>query len=308
MNPTQRRRRAARSPRSRAASAALLLVVRAGRGDASRSSTSPSAGDHIVSSPRLYGGTYNLFHYTLPKLGIEVTLRRGPRRPRRVAGRGPAEHQGVLRRDDRQPEERHPRHRGRRRRSPTTAGVPLIVDNTVATPVPDPAARARRRHRRALGHEVPRRPRHRDRRRHRRRRQVRLGAAAERSPASPPRTRATTAWSTPSLGAAGVTSLKARVQLLRDLGSAISPFNAFLIAQGLETLSLRIERHVANAQTGRRVPRGRPTRSSSVNYAGLPQLAVVRARPEVRAQGRRRGRSRSSSRAASRPARRSSTR
>ena len=43
-------------------------------------------------------------------------------------------------------------------------------------------------------------------------------------------------------------ALKARVQLLRDLGSAASPFNAFLVAQGLETLSLRIERHVANAQ------------------------------------------------------------
>jgi len=38
------------------------------------------------------------------------------------------------------------------------------------------------------------------------------------------------------------------VQLLRDLGAAISPFNAFLIAQGIETLSLRVERHVANAQ------------------------------------------------------------
>ena len=41
--------------------------------------------------------------------------------------------------------------------------------------------------------------------------------------------------------------LKARVQLLGDLGSAVSPFNAFLIAQGIETLSLRVERHVANA-------------------------------------------------------------
>ena len=37
------------------------------------------------------------------------------------------------------------------------------------------------------------------------------------------------------------------MQLLRDLGSAVAPFNAFLIAQGLETLSLRMERHVANA-------------------------------------------------------------
>ena len=49
------------------------------------------------------------------------------------------------------------------------------------------------------------------------------------------------------LGANLAYILKARVQLLRDLGSAISPFNAFLIAQGLETLSLRVERHIENA-------------------------------------------------------------
>lgn len=49
------------------------------------------------------------------------------------------------------------------------------------------------------------------------------------------------------LGANLAFILKARVQLLRDLGAAISPFNAFLIAQGLETLSLRVERHVDNA-------------------------------------------------------------
>jgi O-acetylhomoserine (thiol)-lyase len=64
-------------------------------------------------------------------------------------------------------------------------------------------------------------------------------------------------------------ALKARVQLLRDLGSAASPFNAFLIAQGLETLSLRIERHVANAQ---RVAEFLEARDDvlRVNYAGLP--------------------------------------
>jgi O-acetylhomoserine (thiol)-lyase len=49
------------------------------------------------------------------------------------------------------------------------------------------------------------------------------------------------------LGANLAFILKARVQLLRDLGAAISPFNAFLISQGIETLSLRIERHVENA-------------------------------------------------------------
>jgi O-acetylhomoserine (thiol)-lyase len=64
-------------------------------------------------------------------------------------------------------------------------------------------------------------------------------------------------------------AVKARVQLLRDLGSAASPFNAFLVAQGLETLSLRIERHVANAQ---RVAEylDRHDDVLSVNYAGLP--------------------------------------
>jgi O-acetylhomoserine (thiol)-lyase len=42
--------------------------------------------------------------------------------------------------------------------------------------------------------------------------------------------------------------VKARVQLLRDMGAALSPFNAFLFLQGLETLSLRVERHVANTR------------------------------------------------------------
>ena len=50
----------------------------------------------------------------------------------------------------------------------------------------------------------------------------------------------------PALGA-GSFILKARVQLLRDIGAAVSPMNAFLFLQGIETLSLRMERHVANA-------------------------------------------------------------
>ena len=77
------------------------------------------AGDHIVSSARLYGGTYNLFHYTFPKLGITVSFVEQPRRPRRVAGGRPAEHQGVLRRDHLEPADRRARHRGRRRASRT---------------------------------------------------------------------------------------------------------------------------------------------------------------------------------------------
>ena len=63
--------------------------------------------------------------------------------------------------------------------------------------------------------------------------------------------------------------LKARVQLLRDLGPAASPFNSFLLLQGLETLSLRMERHVENAK---KVAEWLEARSDvvTVNYAGLP--------------------------------------
>ena len=62
--------------------------------------------------------------------------------------------------------------------------------------------------------------------------------------------------------------MKARVQLLRDLGAAAAPFNAFLIAQGIETLSLRVERHVANAQKVAEFLEAHP-QVESVNYAGL---------------------------------------
>jgi O-acetylhomoserine (thiol)-lyase len=72
-----------------------------------------------------------------------------------------------------------------------------------------------------------------------------------------------------ALGANLAFILKARVQLLRDMGAAASPFNAFLIAQGLETLSLRIERHVQNAEA---VAHWLEQRDEvlSVSYAGLP--------------------------------------
>ncbi len=64
-------------------------------------------------------------------------------------------------------------------------------------------------------------------------------------------------------------ALKARVQLLRDLGSAVAPFNAFLIGQGLETLSLRVERHVSNAQAVAEFLTEQPE-VTEVFFAGLP--------------------------------------
>ena len=85
----------------------------------------------------------------------------------------------------------------------------------------------------------------------------------------------------PALGA-GSYIIKARVQMLRDLGTAISPFNAFLILQGLETLSLRMERHFAERREGGRVPRSATPEVESVAYAGLPEQPVARAGQEVR--------------------------
>ena len=72
----------------------------------------------------------------------------------------------------------------------------------------------------------------------------------------------------PALGA-GSYIIKARVQLLRDLGMAVSPFNAFLILQGLETLSLRMERHFANADKVANYLVNHP-QVEALSYAGLP--------------------------------------
>ncbi len=92
------------------------------------------AGDHIVSSSSIYGGTYNLFKYTLAKLGIETTFVENQDDAEEWRARRPPEHEAVLRRDHRQPEDQHPRHRARSPTSRTRRGVPLIVDNTIATP------------------------------------------------------------------------------------------------------------------------------------------------------------------------------
>jgi len=227
------------------------------------------AGDHIVSSPRLYGGTYNLFHHTLPKLGIETTFVEDPDdldswqaavRPNTKAffaetisnpkidvldipGVAEVAHQN---------------------------GVPLIVDNTIATPyliqpiahgadiVVHSATKYLGGHGTAIAGVI-----------------VDGGTfdwtASGKFPGftSPDPSYHGVVFA--ELGAPAF-ALKARVQLLRDLGSAVAPFNAFLIAQGLETLSLRIERHVQNAQRVAEYLAGHD-QVVSVNYAGLPSSA-----------------------------------
>jgi O-acetylhomoserine (thiol)-lyase len=233
------------------------------------------AGDHVVSSPSLYGGTYNLFHYTLPKLGLEVSFVEDPDdldswraavRPNTKAFFGETisnpkqdllDLEGVA-------------------GVAHEVGVPLIVDNTVPTPYlvrpfewgADIVVHSTTKYLGGHGTSIG-------------------GAIVDAGTfdyAQYPDRYPNYNQPDPSYhglvygrdlgvgGAFGVNLsfiLKARVQLLRDLGPAISPFNAFLLAQGLETLSLRIERHVANAQ---RVAEWLQTRDEvdSVAYAGLP--------------------------------------
>lgn len=233
------------------------------------------AGDHIVASASLYGGTYNLLHHTLPKFGIETTFVDDPHdldawraavRPNTKAFFGETipnpradvlDIEGVA-------------------AAAHEAGVPLIVDNTVATPylirpfehgadiVVHSATKYLGGHGSAIGGVIIDGG------------QFDFAADPERFPG----------FNTPdpsynglvfardlgvgsALGANLAFVLKARVQLLRDLGAAISPFNAFLLAQGIETLSLRIERHVANAQ---HVAQWLEARDDvrAVHYAGLP--------------------------------------
>jgi O-acetylhomoserine (thiol)-lyase len=233
------------------------------------------AGDHLVSSPSLYGGTYNLFHYTLPKLGIEVSFVEDPDdldswraavRPNTKAFFGESisnpkqdvlDIEGVA-------------------GVAHAAGVPLIVDNTTATPylirpfewgadvVVHSTTKFLGGHGTVIGGAIVD--------------SGRFDFAADPTrfpnyntpdPSYHGLTYARDLGVGSALGANLAYILKARVQLLRDLGTAISPFNAFLIAQGLETLSLRMERHVANARAVAEWLQGRDE-VESVSYAGLP--------------------------------------
>ena len=222
-------------------------------------------GDHIVSSPRLYGGTYNLFHYTLPKLGIETTFVDDPDdldcwqaavRPNTKAFYGETISNPKIDILD-TPGVSKVAHAN---------GVPLIVDNTIATPyliqpisqgadiVVHSATKYLGGHGTAIAGVI-----------------VDSGNFDWTSGRFPGFTEPDPSYHGvvfADLGAPAF-ALKARVQLLRDLGSAAAPFNAFLIAQGLETLSLRMERHVANARRVAEFLDGRDD-VTAVNYAGLP--------------------------------------
>ena len=225
------------------------------------------AGDHIVSSPNLYGGTYNLFHYTLPKYGIEVTFVDDPDnldswkkaiKPNTKAfyGETIANPANVILDIENISKIAHDN------------GIPLIVDNTVATPyllrpiehgadiVVHSATKYIGGHGTAVAGVI-----------------VDSGKFDwKKNAAKFPQ------YNTPDPSYGGLNYaealgelayiLRARIVLLRDLGAAISPFNAFLIAQGLETLSLRIERHVKNAHEVAKWLEKRDE-VEKVNYASL---------------------------------------
>jgi O-acetylhomoserine (thiol)-lyase len=232
------------------------------------------AGDHIVASPTIYGGTYNLLKYTFKKLGIETTFVedsdnleswRAAVKPNTKLFFGetisnPAGNvldiQGVS-------------------AVAHEAGVPLIVDNTVATPylirplewgadvVLHSATKYLGGHGTSIAgvivdggkFDYAKDP-------------ARFPNYNEPDPSYNGLVYARDLGVGSPLGANLAFILKARVQLLRDLGAAVSPFNAFLIAQGVETLSLRIERHVENAVTVATWLEAH-AQVESVNYASL---------------------------------------
>ncbi|WP_110946359.1 bifunctional o-acetylhomoserine/o-acetylserine sulfhydrylase [Streptomyces avicenniae] len=208
--------------------------------------TLASAGDHVVSSASLYGGTYNLFRHTLPRFGIEVSFVEDPDdteawraavRPNTKAffaetlgnPRGNVLDVAAV------------------AAAAHDAGVPLIVDNTVPTPyllrpldhgadvVVHSATKFLGGHGTTIGGVVVDGG------------TFDFGAHAERFPdfnEPDPSYHGLRYW--PALGPSAY-AVKLRVQLLRDLGPAIAPHSAFLLLQGVETLSLRVERHSSNA-------------------------------------------------------------
>lgn len=227
------------------------------------------AGDHIVSSSSIYGGTYNLFKYTLAKLGIETTF--------------------VENQDDADEWRRAVRPNTKLFFAETIgnpkinildielvsgvahdAGIPLIVDNTIATPylirpfehgadiVIHSATKFLGGHGTVIGGVIVDGGR------------FEWSKNVEKFPGlTEPDPSYHGASYTAAVGDALAYVIKARVQLLRDLGAAIAPNNAWLLIQGIETLSLRIERHVQNAQEIAEWLDGHPD-VANVNYSGLP--------------------------------------
>lgn len=230
------------------------------------------AGDHIVSVAQLYGGTYNLFHYTLPKLGIQVSF---------VDGDDPENFRKALKPNTKA---FYGEGLGNPRlnifpfaevgKIAKEAGVPLIIDNTALSPylnrplehganiVVHSATKHIGGHGTSIGGIV-----------------IDGGnfdwgrgrfpgfTEPDMSYHGLPHWEAFKAFA-PAGGVNIAFIMKMRLQFLRDVGSCLSPFNAFLLLQGLETLHLRMERHCANAMKVAQFLESHP-KVKWVNYPGL---------------------------------------
>ena len=233
------------------------------------------AGDHVVSSSNVYGGTFNLFNYTLPKFGIEVTFVndtgnmdawRAAVKPNTKAffGEGISNPLGAVLDLEAIAQVAH------------EAGVPWIVDNTIATPyvtrpfdhgvdiVTHSATKFLSGHGNAMvgaivdsgNFDFAKNP-------------EKFPGFNEPDPSYNNMIYAKTLGVGGDFGANLAYIFKARLQLLRDFGSSVSPFNAWLLAQGLETLNLRMDRHLLNAQALAEWLEKQPE-VAHVSYAGLP--------------------------------------
>jgi len=223
------------------------------------------AGDEIVSAAQLYGGTYNLFHYTLPKIGIDVKY---------VEGNDPEAYRDAI-------TDRTKAVFAETVGNPSLntldieglaavaheGGVPLILDNTLPSPylvqplehgadiVVHSATKFIGGHGTSIGGVI-----------------VDGGKFPWDNGRFPGFTEPDPSYHGleiyPTLGELSFI-LKTRVQMLRDYGPALSPFNSFLFLQGLETLPLRMERHSQNAMAVAEFLQSHP-RVTWVNYPGLP--------------------------------------
>ncbi|MCX6919150.1 MAG: O-acetylhomoserine aminocarboxypropyltransferase/cysteine synthase [Verrucomicrobia bacterium] len=230
------------------------------------------AGDHIVSVAQLYGGTYNLFHYTLPKLGIQVSF---------VDADDPENFRKAVKSNTKA---FYGEGLGNPRlnifpfaevaKIAQEVGVPLIIDNTALSPylnrpfehganiVVHSATKHIGGHGTSIGGIV-----------------VDGGnfnwgngkfpgfTEPDMSYHGLPHWEAFKAFA-PAGGANIAFIMKMRLQFLRDVGCCLSPFNAFLLIQGLETLHLRMERHCANAMKVAQYLEAHP-KVKWVNYPGL---------------------------------------
>jgi O-acetylhomoserine (thiol)-lyase len=225
------------------------------------------AGDHIVSSSSVYGGTYNLFKYTLPKLGITTTFVENQDDLKEWAAAVRPNTKAFFAETISNPKVSILDIEGVADVAHKN-GVPLIVDNTVATPylirpLEHGADIVLHSATKFLGGHGT----------------VVAGAIVDGGKFEWSKSDKFPGLTTPdpsyhgvnysaALGDSIAYIIKARVQLLRDLGAAIAPASAWQLIQGIETLSLRIERHVENAEKIANFLE-KHKQVESVNYAGL---------------------------------------